>query len=275
MKTISFVSFKIAPSLPLSTIAHFFKISKPLCRKQYILLTEEHISITLKYNVSHKRVYLFDFGCVTFVNFGNDEIRVFIQYLESIVETINYTLFAKFFETHTITVTEQNICRLFEASEQYMHYDDNISDIAAVVLAKSAALNKMEYDLNELMDKYEIFIINLQNGNLRLNPIKSVKAIAQILKIECNSISSIKIFDRPKHKDHLLRLNKAYDDLAKYFEFEDRFNIVQNKLSDLRNVINIHSTVGLRQNMQNLYILEIILLGFFPLSYVIRYFKLN
>lgn len=272
METISFISFKIAPKLHLARIASFFNIYKSLSWKEWIMLDEGHLELVFKSRVPDKAAYLFEFGCVTFVNFNNDEIRIFIKYLESIVGTIDYNLFGSYFASHSLKVTEERSCKICETSDQYIEYDDKIRNIVAVILAKSIALSKVELDLNELMERSEVFITDLQKGNLHLNSKKSIKKISQVVKFEYNSVHSIRIFDRPSHKSHLGSLDEAYDCLAEYFEFQDRFGIVQSKVSDLRNIVEIYSTMSFRQNEQSLYILEIILLALFPLSYAIRFF---
>lgn len=82
MDSINFSCYLIAPKLPLNKLVEFFKMHRHLSWEEYIVLKGMHLEPILKYATEHKQVYLFEFGCVTFVNFSHAEIHVFIDYLD-------------------------------------------------------------------------------------------------------------------------------------------------------------------------------------------------
>lgn len=271
MQEIRFSNFKIAPRLPLGKIAELFKIQRTLAWREYIILNAEHIETILKYKADLKQVYLFEFGCITFVNFNEDEVRSFIRFLELITDKIDYMLFSKLREGHTVELYEDGMCKLWKSSTNKVPYKDYIIPIVSIVLAKSTELYNIELDISKLLDEGEGFIFHLQRGHLHLNTKKLRSVSSSIFRFEFDSVNSIRIFDRSIYERENILSREVYDLVAAYYELSDRFKVVQGKISDLQGILSAYSGLSYNTAENRLFIFEAFLLALFPLSHLAFY----
>lgn len=271
MKTVHFKCIRVAPKLPLDKISAFFKIHRQLSWKEYIRLQGYPLEMILKYTAASKQVYLYEFGCVCFINFDDSDIGVFVEFLESLTGPIDYTSYVKFQETHGVEIFDNGNCSLWEGSPGNFKYGSYTPHIVSTVLAKSTALSRLETEVSLLLDQSEKFINYLQKGWLHASTKNSAKITAQFLRFKYDSITNIRIFDRPSFSGQHLSEREEYTALSKYFELFERYEILQSKISDLHSITDAYSKLSYRQSENRLYVFEIFLLALFPLSGLIHF----
>jgi len=257
MKTISFYSSKIASSIDLKKVAAAYRLSTPESWKECIILEEQQLIDIYKVRMPSKRIYIFSYGCVVFENFGADETGEFLKSISLVIGEPDYQMLAKYNESYTL------------------HPEDgrespSISYITAVVLAKSSALSRQEDTVDLLLDEAESFIDKLQTAVFITSTRKFSKTLARIIRFEHESTAAIKLFERPAEASGSLALREAYDRLSDSFELEDRYDVLEKKISELRSIVR--SYAGLRNNSQEkrLLFIEIFLLSIFPLSRILE-----
>jgi len=274
---IHFLSHKIAPSLDLKKIAAAYGLSAPESWEDCIVLEGQQLANIYMIHMPSKKVYLFAYGCIVFENFESDETTKFLKSIRLIIGDLDYKMLARYTESYATEIPElqgaqedQKVQRAQEVPEiQQVH---PLSYITAVVLAKSSALSKEEANISLLLDESESFINKLQAGTFNRGTRKSTKTMAHIIRFEYESAAAIKLFDRPSEVTGNLALREAYDELAKRFELEDRYEVLEKKVSELRNIVRSYS--GLRNNRQEkrLLFFEIFLLTLFPLFRLAEFF---
>lgn len=270
MEKIHLISYKISAQLPLKEIARFFQMHGNLKWSEYILLEEKHLEVVFKYRLTNKQVYLFQFGCITFINFSINEISAFLEYLTSLAVKVDQNLFTKFNEEHVLGISMSGMCKLWDDNSKNYKFDPKIIEILSIVLAKSVALHKIEADLNNLLDEAERFIYRLQKGWLGINSRRLTSIVAKILRFEYESIHNIRIYDRTFATD-TLQAKEIYDALEEHYELYERFDIIENKIEDLRSVIHSYSTLSYKSTENRQYVFEIFLLVLFPLVHILQY----
>lgn len=277
MPTINFNCFKLATKLPLGKIAAFFKIHQPVSWEGYLVLEDKHLEAVFKYSANSKQVYLFEFGCATFVNFNIGEIRCFIDYLKTLVDVVDNNLFAVFHESHSLEVNKDGNCVLWSGNTSYVKYNEYVTHIVSMVLAKSTALSQIEVEADNLLNEAEKFIGYLKKGWLRANTRKSAATIARILRFEYESITNIRIFDRFFDSKAGVASKEIYDHMAEHYELHDRFKVIKSKTNDLKRIVNNYSTLSYNDTERRLLIFEIFLLALFPISHVLMHevYKFN
>jgi len=254
----------------LQKIAAYLEMSFPISWKDYIVVKGKHLDMILKYKTSSKQVYLFEFGCVTFVNFEGDEIRVFLEHLESVTGILNSEYFAKYYETHTIKVYNNGECKLWKGNADYVEYNDYIIPIVCTVLSRSVALSKIEADASQLLDQSESIITFLQKGKLRASTKRLASITAKIMRFEYDSIGNIKVLERSSLIDQSIEARSIYDILADHFELGERFEIIKNKCDELQKIIKTYSSLSYNNAENKLLLFEVFLLLLFPLFREIR-----
>lgn len=272
MRTLRFKSCKLSPSIPLEKTATFFRMPRTSSWKEYIVLYGHHLEEVLKKPCGSMRAYLFEFGCMTFVDFDEADIQIFLEFMEGMVEDVDYSMVARFAETHVLEVENESEFRPWPESGSTYIFEDAVIPLTAMILAKSSALNKIELDVNANIDESETYIEYLRKGRLRLNKKTLSMMISKFLKFEYESMNNIRIFDRSVAANNSLSSREIYDALSEYYELHDRFDVLQNKIGSLRSTMKSYNSLSYRQIENRLYVFEIFLLVLFPLVSLIRMF---
>lgn len=237
MGPVHFNCYKISLKLPLDRLDAHFNLHKPMNWKEYASLDPKHVSEILQNGDRAKKVYLFKSGCVCFVDFNESEIYVFLQYIASIVGSVDFSLFTKYNENH-ISNNEYNI------------------ESICIILAKSVELSKLEADLEDSFDRSERLIDFLQSGKLHINR-KLILSAARNLRLEYAYAGSI-------------GTGGVSDSLSQYYELDVRQKVVQSKMEDIRNIFSTYSSFSYNQRKSRTLWFEIALLSLFPASYVLE-----
>lgn len=272
MNIIRIRSLKIGPAIPLEKPAAFFRMQRSSTWKEYLALDASCLEPVLKHPCRDERAYLYEFGCVTMVNFKEEDIQTFLEFIAGMMDAIDYSMIARFAESHRFTIGEDSRFLPWPDCPRSYAYEEQAIPVIALVLAKSAALNKIEADVSENLDESGTYIDYLKQGRLRINKKGLSVMISKFLKFEYESISSIRIFDRSATGSHNMNSRELHDSLADYYELNDRFDVLQSKISSLRSTMKAYNSLSYRQSENRLYLFEIFLLGLFPAVGIIRMF---
>jgi required for meiotic nuclear division protein 1 len=270
MKTINFICYKLASRFPLGVAADFFHTHRAFSWKEYIVLGCEQLESVLKYSCSGKYVYLFSFGCLTFINFEQDEVYTLLRYIESITGKMDYSLISTYNESHRLEIDENNMCRPWRTCRESVPYADSILQMIAVILAKSTELYKVETDISKLLDSAEMYINYLQRGRLPGRGRVLSNMTLKIIRFQYETLESIKIYDRPNFQDDRLADRAVYDGLSNYYELKERVAAVQNKTADLQKILEAYSSLSHNRGAARLVWLEVFLLALFPVFHIIH-----
>lgn len=267
---IFFHTYKVEDKLPLAQLAAFFNLNQDIGRSEYIKINDSEIGEILKYSTFNKSIYLYKYGCITFVNFNRDEVHIFLEYLKGLFIEPDEKLISKFYEHHALHLLEDNSVTLCESSDEVFNYQEKINDIAAYVLAKSTELNKTETELNDVLDYAGRYISYLNKGYLRANNKKAISTIGKCIKFKYGSIESIKLLDIPPQFNKTIELRHIFDILSEYFELNDRYNILKTRMNMLDSITNEYFSYRSRQSARRLILFEVFLLSLFPLLNILN-----
>ena len=268
MKILLLKTFRIAPKIPLETVIRYFRLDLPGSWKEYIILNGRDLNEVFKCRTDSKKVFLFDFGCAVFLNFNSEEISTFLEFLQSLTGNVDYSLLAKYHERHIAKIYPDNTISLWRNSSLRFKYNDGIITLIAAVLAKSTALEKIERDLDNMLDEAEGYISKLQKGRLKANTGSFAATAAHLLRYEFDISASIRIFDRPYCTNCDFMYRNIYDKFSKYYELSDRLEVLERKTGELRNIVKSYSNISYSRQERRLILFEVFLLALFPLSYL-------
>lgn len=269
MEKIVFSTFKVATKLPLVKISCFFNIKQDAGWKEYIKIDSIEIESILKYSSTNKVVFLYKYGCITFLNFNNNEIYIFLEYLKKLYIELDNKLLSQFNDTHTIIIASSDTVALWEDSEELYYYHNKTNDIVASVLAKSTELHKIETELSDVLDSSGKLISYLNKGYLKANTKKVISIIAKCIRFKYRSIESIKILDKPLEFNRTSEARQTFDLMSEYFELNDRYTILSDRINILDSITGEYFSFRSKQAEKRLLLFEILLLSIFPLLQII------
>lgn len=271
MENIRIKSIKVAAFFSLDKIVELLGIPMKFRWDEYVSLSESDLDLVLKYNTQNKHVYIFKYGCISFANFEDEEISTFIKYIESIGVKINYSLTYKYYDIHNVKVLTNQKIKLWQNNDSEYAYNDTILHTISIILSKSLELYSFESELNKLLDEAEKFITFLQKGRLGFYRRKSSLLISKILRFKYDSIHNIRVLDRPSFVEQILALRDIYDNLSKYYELDERLNVVKGKIASLHDILDLYTNLSFNQSETRLLLFEIFLLALFPASHLFEH----
>lgn len=142
-------------------------------------------------------------------------------------------------------------------------------NISNLIENKSSEIEKIEEEVDVLLDETERYLNNLNIG--RFSNIKdTVYLNAKILKINYKCINNLGIFIVPRTIRKNNKLRDKYKDTYREFEIEERINVIQSKLDKLKEISDDYIEFTFSRKNARRDILEIVLLATFPLYELIH-----
>lgn len=246
MQIFDFKSTVAASEIDLNALATHFGINKKYKWSEPLLLTEENINGIIP-SPAGKFLYVFYFGSLVFVNLSFHEIQDIINYLKKIDNDIGNVVPFKYSEDFKLEVmddfrSEDADSKNFEIRYNYCvagKLKNYYLDIVATVIAKSVALESVEFNIDNLLDDIENIIIFLDRGRLDLSDKQLAKMSGKVLRFKYNTISSLMLLDKP---DVAWKFEDAEDfflELSTLFEMDDRYEKIRHKSDTLLDITEV------------------------------------
>jgi len=234
-----FTAVVIAKEINLTKIAAHFGINRKFKWEESLLLKEEKLRGIFSQH-ENKMVYIFHFGSAVFINFQHHEIIDFVKYITKVDSEINaQSLPFKYLDNYRL---ESNVNEPIALNNDFMVTDKEDAyqaDIVAIVLAKSVALEKTEFEIGRLLDEIEVVIKDLYDGHLGVSDEKLARMSASILSFRINTLSYIMLLDKPDLTWVNEEASSLYDEMSTLFELDDRYQNVRQKSETLMDITEV------------------------------------
>lgn len=271
MISFQFKAFSVANELDLNKIAIACGISKKYTWEEPLVLQGEILEkILARALKEEQKVMLFSFGSVVFVNLEKDTYPLFMEYLLTYKPEISKNNWSYYQDDYALHVTTE-APTLNDAYAVVNEYQPFYSELAAVVLAKSVALERVEEHLGQILDSLESLIERLEQGKLQIGDKKLAKTTAKVARHEYNSISYIMILDKPDITWANSAAEDFYSKMSIFFELSDRYEIIKSKTEVLNNIITGFSSIS--HSLRGLWV-ELIILILIVVEVVLMFVEL-
>lgn len=250
----------VCREINLSKIASHFGIERKLSWEDTLALNEQRLSGILP-QPADKSLFIFSFGSLVFVNFSESDIRDSIDYLAKVDRNIAGFAITRYTDDYQLTVGGDKLS---------VTYDELIAptlepyylELIAVILAKSAALERIEDELSKLFDDVEVVINELEKGTMAISDERLAKLSGRILSYRYSSISYIMVLDKPDVVWRLQEAQELYLELEHVFELPDRYGKVTHKTETLLDITGVFADLYHAKRGTRLEWLVIILIAF-------------
>lgn len=240
----------VCAEIQLNKIARHFGIQRKFSWEDSLVLRSNELQgIILQ--PEQKEVYIFHFGGLVFVNCQPHEMMDISRYLKTIDSSIAPEMLLQYTDDYRIDVDSQaeqavnNDYMVLPAPEEY------VLEIAATILAKSVSLEKIELDVERVMDDIEEVVNHLHRGKLGVSDEQLGQLSANILRFKLSTISYIMLLDKPDITWNNEGAAALFSELSTLFELSDRYEKLRHKVDTLLDITQIfaglaHSKRGTR-----------------------------
>ena len=233
-----FKAVAVTSEINLNKLANHFGVNRKFKWEDWLTLNELALKGLLPQPIG-KAVYIFPFGSLVFVNCEYHEINDIIHYLaqtdKSLVTATNF----EFTDDYKVEISDNeppeinNDCLVAQEVQSYHH------EIVATILAKSVALERIENDIDILLDEIEDFIAFLRQGRLNFSDEQLAITSARILGFRLSTISYIMLLDKPEITWVNEDAGALFDKLSLMFELNGRYDNIRHKTETLMDITTV------------------------------------
>lgn len=265
MDKLRFYSFQIRDKLDLDLYANYFGCSRPIKWQEFLFLDNRLIQEVLKRDIKDHEIYLYEYGVATFVGFYEDEIRELL-FLFHRIQEVNYSYFAQYYEHFQLKVGAYKEAYLEEEKPLVLK---DLKPIIAEITAKSVGLHHMEADLEKKINGVEPLLIQMSKGRVKIDK-KTKEILGEIIVFKYNLIRTLRLLELTSDENRKMIPKEAIVFLMEQFELQDRYQIVINKIDELKQMLYRYYEFHYHKKERDLYKFEVLLLAMFPLSYFVK-----
>ncbi len=260
MKPITFKAFAITNEIDLNKIATHCGIPKKFTWEEPLILRGNVLNSILPNNKNESlQVLIFSFGSIVFINhLSEDEKNGIFNFVHSFEPEINLNHVGRYVDDYSLHIKESEAIELNDEYVVVPKYEDFYPELISTVLAKSAALEKTEEQLGNILDKLENMIDRLEKGKLRIGNKELARTTSKIVRHEYNTLAYIMILDKPDITWTSSVAGEFYDQMQEFFELKDRYTILKNKTEILYSIMDGFSNIS--HSMRGLFVEWIIVI---------------
>lgn len=268
MQEVHLNCMRIASEIPLESISKHLELSFPKKWNEVLVVEQEALERILKYHTRpHQKVLLYSYGVATFINCAIDEMRIIIDYVDSVTGEIENKDILRSIDVHRIWLRKDGNCKLFRTDESFYPLSEEVFLISSHIVAQSVATQRIEEEIRDLLDNAENIVVRIKQSKFFVSARKRSRLMAQVVRFQYQLMRSAQIFGAPVILNNNLVVREMYHKLYEYYELEDRFDIIRSKLDQLKKINDRYSGMNHHRLETRLLELEVFLLALFPMNF--------
>jgi uncharacterized Rmd1/YagE family protein len=255
-----FKAISISNEINLNKISQHFGITRKFKWEEALPLRDNYLKGIIREPES-KSVYIFHFGAMVFVNFQPHEMMDVINYLKRLEKSLNTNNPFEYDDEYCLEIHPDAAQSINNDSMITPQAHDYQQEIVATILAKSVSLEKIETDIDLLLDEIEDIVEYLHQGKLTVSDDQLAKMSAKILGFKFNTISYIMLLDKPDITWSNEGASELFAELSILFELEDRYEKIRHKSETLMDITEVFTSLAHAQRGSRLEWVIIILIA--------------
>lgn len=239
--TLSVRAFWLGNEIAFDPIAKHFGISRRSRWEELLALESPNLAGVLA-DPASKRVHLFPFGCIVTFGMAHHEVADLIGYLRKIEPRLQDPSDA--FQDDCQLEVGTGALQIRDDRIGVPSLDDWVPGILSTVLSKSVALDRVESEIERLLDEAEPVVQNLMLAKVSPSDRKISSLAGRILSFRLDTVAYIQLLDKPDATWDNPDAEALYAKLAQFFELHDRYDKIQAKsevLMDLTEVVTTYA----------------------------------
>lgn len=245
MTNLQLKAYAVFNEVDLNKIAISCGIPKKFTWEEPLVLQRELLRTILGRDFeTDRKVFVFSFGSIVLVNVPESDMSALLEYISSFESEAvpdNWKSYMDEYEIRVSTVDKPDITDTYAVVPQYEIF---YTELVAIVIAKSVAMERSEYELGKILDRLEAMIDRLEHGQLRLGNRELARTTAWVTRHQYNTINYIMILDKPDITWTNSDASLFYERMSDFFELNDRYTVLTRKTDMLNNIISGFSSIS-------------------------------
>lgn len=239
-----FTAFAMAGELDLNKLGNRLGIVRKYRWEEPMLLNPTTFQPLTGDRSEEPQVYLYYFGGVVFLNCPDSVIRDFSREMGKITDTFKGFPNIKYQDHYSLRIEEGSPLSITNDYAVMPRYDPAFIDIIVFVIAKSVALERIEEQLDMVLDEMEGLIALLDQGKLNIPDKRHAQLASKILNFKYRSIAYIMVLDKPDITWDNQEADRLYLTMANLFELNQRYHEIKHKSETLMDITGVFSDLS-------------------------------
>lgn len=238
-------AYAVLNEIDLNKIAVSCSIPKKYTWEEPLVLQQELLENILGRRFeTDQLVFIFPFGSIVLINVPESDMPALLKYIKGFEPELDLNQWKQYMDEYEIRVGEVSVPEISDTCAIIPRYERFYTELVAIIIAKSVAMERSEFELGKILDRLESMIERLERGKLRLSNRALARATARVTRHQYNTINYIMILDKPDITWTNSDASLFYEKMADFFELSDRYTILTKKTDVLNNIINGFSSIS-------------------------------
>ncbi len=241
MERCEFTAFALPGELDLNRLAQRLGIARKYRWEEPLVLNLADLTTSSREWLGGQRVYLYYFGGVVFVNAPEEVVHTFPSRMAGLAEEFRPGISLRYRDDYTLRVDENAPMDVDNDSAVMPRCERSFIDIICFVIAKSAALERIEEKVDQVLDDMEVLITRLSRGKLSITDRELARLASTVLNFKYTSIAHVMVLDKPEITWEEPEADRLYSTMANLFELDQRYQEIRHKSETLLDITEVFS----------------------------------
>jgi uncharacterized Rmd1/YagE family protein len=183
MTNLQFQAYAVTNEINLNQIAVNCGIPKKYTWEEPLILQYELLgSILGQHFTDDQKIMVFSFGSIVLVNIPEENIPVLLEYIRRFEPSVGSIDWKSFTDDFELRIGSSDAAEINDSFAVIPQFEIFYAELAAIVIAKSVAMESSEAQLEKILDKLEAMIDRLERGQLRVGDRELARTTARVAR---------------------------------------------------------------------------------------------
>ena len=241
MAIVKLKAYDVAQEMDLNALATAFEIKKKFTWEEPLCVYGRRLA-EMAGPVSGedaRMAFLFSFGAMVLMNMTREESQRFVDAMRGYPVAKAWKYPSPHFEQFQIAQDDQGEEITFtDALVRVPDMPAYYPELAATVLAKSVAMERVEQRIDSILDRVEPIVEQLERGKLSISNKQRATIAAEIARYQYATLSNIMVLDKPDITWSRGEAEAFYNQMGEFFELTDRYEVLKAKGDAVEKITN-------------------------------------
>lgn len=233
MATVKLRAYDVAQEIDLNALASDFDIKKKFTWEEPLIISGRRLADMVgpsTGDADDRVAMLFSFGAMVMINCAREETQRFVDAMRRFDEAKGWKYPSPHFEKFQLALSgDSEEVEFTDALVSVPEIPSYFPELAATVLGKSVAMERVEQRIDSILDRVEPIVEQLERGKLSISNKQRSTIVAEIARYQYSTLSYIMVLDKPDITWSRVDAEAFYNQMSEFFELTDRYEVLKAK----------------------------------------------